>query len=225
MTDTKFPDPLVPAEVDLKDFDFIPFEFRRLFASETWILATHEEKCAAFCLWCESWHQAPAGSLPDNDRVLAHLSQSGLRWPKLRAHALRGWQKCSDGLLYHPVVAEKVLEAWAKHRKASSKGKAGASKRWGTGSPSAIRSDSTGIGNNGAGIASATKNHAMEVEVNRKEGGNRDSPTRSIERQNLLKHPPQTEATPESIAREKRVAALLLQGKIDEAKKLKAELA
>lgn len=125
--------PLVPVEVDLRDFAFMPLEIRRLLSSETWILGTHEEKCAALCLWGESWFQVPAASLPDNDRILAHLSQAGNRWQKVKGHAMRGWILCEDGRWYHPVVAEKALEAWAKHRKASSRGKAGAAKRWGTG--------------------------------------------------------------------------------------------
>jgi hypothetical protein len=106
------PIPLVPPECDLRNFGFIPLEFRRLFTSETWLLGKPEEKLAALALWCESWHQVPAASLPDNDRVLAHLSQAGTRWPKMRDHALRGWVRCSDGRLYHPVVAEKAIEAW-----------------------------------------------------------------------------------------------------------------
>ena len=54
----------------------------------------------------------PTASLPDNDRILSALSEAGAKWPKVRAHALRGWVKCSDGRLYHPVVAEKASEAW-----------------------------------------------------------------------------------------------------------------
>lgn len=153
------PEPLVPGEVDLRDFGYMPLEFRRLFASDTWILGNYEERCAAFCLWCESWHGAPAGSLPDNDRILAHLSQAGARWKRLREHALRGWVKCSDGRLYHPVVAEKALEAWGKHKKASSKGKAGAEKRWGT---------RKGAGN-GTGIKQLMPADSNRSEVNRKE--------------------------------------------------------
>jgi Protein of unknown function (DUF1376) len=108
------PAPLVPAGVDLRDFPFIPLQFRRLFSSETWILGSAEEKLAALCLWCESWHQVPAASLPDDQRMLAHLSQTGPRWSKVRGHALRGWIEASDGRLYHPVVAEKALDAWSK---------------------------------------------------------------------------------------------------------------
>lgn len=134
--------PLVPSDVDLRDFAFMPLEIRRLFSSETWVLGSYEEKCASLCLWGESWFQVPAASLPNNDRMLSHLSQTGSRWSRVKEHAMRGWVLCSDGRWYHPVVAEKALEAWAKHKKASSKGKAGAAKRWGTGNST---TNSTGI--------------------------------------------------------------------------------
>ncbi|QHJ01642.1 hypothetical protein GT347_20180 [Xylophilus rhododendri] len=35
-------------------------------------------------------------------------------WKDVRSGALRGWVLCSDGRLYHPVVSEKALIAWAK---------------------------------------------------------------------------------------------------------------
>lgn len=147
--------PLVPAEVDLREFMFMPVDTQRLLKSDTWVLGTHEERCAAFTLWLESWHQVPAGSLPDNDRMLAHLSQAGARWQRVKDHAMRGWVRCADGRLYHPVVAEKALEAWAKHKRASSKGKAGAAKRWGTGNSTGtlqlMPTDSNGQGH-GTGI-------------------------------------------------------------------------
>jgi hypothetical protein len=101
----------VPAEVDLRDFAFMPLDVRRLLTSETWMLGNGDERAAAMCLWLESWHQVPAGSLPDNPRILAHLSQTP-RWEKVKAHAMRGWVKCADQRVYHPVVAEKALEAW-----------------------------------------------------------------------------------------------------------------
>ena len=66
-------------------------------------------------LWCASWHQLPAASLPDDDRVLANLAGYGRvvkEWQRVREGALRGWVKCDDGRLYHPVVAEKARESW-----------------------------------------------------------------------------------------------------------------
>lgn len=108
------PDPLIASDVDLRDFAYMPIDIRRLLTSETWLTSSGDEKAAAMTLWLESWHQVPAGSLPDNDRMLAVLSQAGGRWRKVKEAALRGWVKCSDGRLYHPVVCEKANDAWAK---------------------------------------------------------------------------------------------------------------
>jgi hypothetical protein len=70
---------------------------------------------AAVISWCVAWHQQPAASLPDDDVALCRLLGYGrdLRgWQRLRkAGALQGYVKCSDGRLYHPVVAEKATEA------------------------------------------------------------------------------------------------------------------
>ena len=111
MTET-LPAPLVEAEIDLRNFTYMPVEVRRLLTSETWLTLTGDEARTAMTLWLESWHQVPAGSLPDNDRMLSILSQAGPAWPQVREGALRNWVKCSDGRLYHPVVCEKAREAW-----------------------------------------------------------------------------------------------------------------
>lgn len=121
--------PLVPANCNLGDFPFMPLDVRRLLSSETWILGTGEERAAAMCLWLESWHQVPAASLPDNDRMLSHLAKCS-KWGKVREHALRGWVRCSDGRLYHAVVAEKALEAWIEKLLNRYSGAAGNAKRW-----------------------------------------------------------------------------------------------
>ncbi len=112
MTDAKLPDPLVPAEVDLRDFGFMPLDALRLRDSDLAIEASAEVFRASVLLWCASWHQVPAGSLPLKDKTLADYSRAGARWPRIRAEVLSKWQECSDGRLYHPVVAEKALAAW-----------------------------------------------------------------------------------------------------------------
>lgn len=123
------PPPLVPSEVDLRDFQGMWLDTDRLLRSDTWVLGTGDEKAAAMTLWLESWHQVPAASLPSNDRILAKLSQAE-RWQKSKAHALRGWIPCSDGRIYHPVVAEKALEAWIEKLAAAINGAEGNAKRW-----------------------------------------------------------------------------------------------
>lgn len=113
MTDQKAP--LTSADCDLRDFPFMPLDVVRLRDSDLAATETAEGFRAAVMLWCASWHQLPAASLPDDDRVLANLAGYGRvvkEWQKEREGALRGWIKCSDGRLYHPVVAEKAVEAW-----------------------------------------------------------------------------------------------------------------
>lgn len=105
-------EPMTPAECDLRDYVWMPMDCNRLLTSETWLLGTAEQKVAALTLWMKSWHQVPSGSLPNNDRMLASLSEAGGRWAKVKKHALRGWVLCSDGRLYHPVVSEKARESW-----------------------------------------------------------------------------------------------------------------
>lgn len=116
MTDA-IPAPLVSADVDLTGFGWMRFHGDRLFASDTWILASPEGKVAALRLWWNAFaHQKPAASLPDNDRVLAHLAGYGEAvdaFLAIKDEALRGWVRCaSDGRLYHPFVAQLALEAW-----------------------------------------------------------------------------------------------------------------
>lgn len=106
------PDPLTPADCDLRGMPFMPVDIVRLFDSDLFALSTGDEFKVAFTLWGKAFLQVPAGSVPDDDRILAHLSGAGSRWSKLRDMALRGWIKCSDGRLYHPVVSEKARDAW-----------------------------------------------------------------------------------------------------------------
>lgn len=135
------PDPLVAADVDLTDFGFMPLDVRRLRDSKIAANASGDEFRAAVLLWCAAWHQKPAASLPDDDVELSQLAGYGRvvrEWRKVRDGALHGWVKCSDGRLYHPVIAEKANEAWGQRisyqgfvETQRHKGRLGAAKRWG----------------------------------------------------------------------------------------------
>ncbi len=106
--------PLTPIDCDLRNFPHMPLDVVRLRDSDLAALEGAEEFRAAVLLWCASWHQIPAASIPDDDRVLANLAGFGRvvkEWMKVREGALRGWVKCEDGRLYHPVIAEKALSA------------------------------------------------------------------------------------------------------------------
>lgn len=118
----EFPKPLVAAGTDLRDFQYMPLDVVRFRDSDFTALIDAESFRAGVMLWCAAWHQVPAASLPDDDRVLANLAGYGrvvTAWLAVKEGALHGWIKCSDGRLYHPVVAEKANESYEaklKHR-------------------------------------------------------------------------------------------------------------
>lgn len=105
-------EPLTPPDCDLRGLPFMPLDVIRVMDSDLFALSTGDEFKAAIALWCKCWLQVPAASLPNDDRVLAHLSGAGAKWRKVKDMALRGFTLCDDGRLYHPVVAEKALDAW-----------------------------------------------------------------------------------------------------------------
>lgn len=133
MTDISLPAPFVPASVDLHDFPYLPIDIGRLFGSEFHARSNDAEWRAGVTLWLKSFHEMPAGSLPDDDVVLARLAEFGrdvAAWQDVRNGALRNWVKCSDGRLYHPTVAVKALEAWISKVWQRRAGTAGNAKRW-----------------------------------------------------------------------------------------------
>lgn len=117
-------EPLTPIDLDLRDFGFMPLEVVRLRDSDLAALATGDEFRAAVLLWCAAWHQVPAASLPSDDRLLAKLAGFGRDlkgWSGVKREALRGFIECSDGRLYHPVIADIAIESGSKKKKQSSK--------------------------------------------------------------------------------------------------------
>jgi hypothetical protein len=105
---------MTPAGCNLQDFPHTPILRSRLFGSSFHARTTDSEWRAGVTLWLKAWEQVPAGSLPDDDIELcrlAELARDIKTWKKLKAGAMRGWVLCSDGRLYHPVVAEVVRNA------------------------------------------------------------------------------------------------------------------
>ena len=105
------PAPLVPSDTDMSGLPAFMLDVERLFASELWALSTGEEFKAAVALWGRAWQQVPAGSLPNDDRLLAAFSAAGPRWKRVREVALRGFILCADGRLYHRTLCADVMRA------------------------------------------------------------------------------------------------------------------
>ena len=114
---TQKKEPPVPHDLDLRDFPSMLLDVVRLRDSDLAVIGSAEEFRAAVLLWCSAWHQVPASSLPNDDRILASLAGFGrdvASWMKVRDGAMRGFVECSDGRFYHLVIAEKALEALEK---------------------------------------------------------------------------------------------------------------
>ena len=128
-------EPLTPPDCDLRDFQFMPIDIVRLFGSRFHAVATDAEWRAGVTLWLKSFHQVPAGSLPDDDVEICRLAELGRdikAWRKLKEGAMHGWVRCSDGRLYHPTVCEKANEAWQRKLVQRERSRKGNEKRWGT---------------------------------------------------------------------------------------------
>ena len=113
------PEPLVPAEIDLRGDGGFILDLGRIAASEFVARSSGDAFKAAFRLWCLAWQQVPASSLPDDDRVLAAWSGTGAAWPEVKAMVLSGFVLCRDGRLYHRTLSELALEAWQAKQKAA----------------------------------------------------------------------------------------------------------
>jgi hypothetical protein len=110
------PEPMTPEGANMRGMPWMPLDIDRLRRSKTWLLNRRRPEIAFYQinLWMKSWHEVPAASFEDDDDVLADAAMcSPEAWPEVREAVLRGWVLCSDGRLYHPVVAEKVREAIA----------------------------------------------------------------------------------------------------------------
>lgn len=115
---SRAPAPMVPAEVDLRAFHWMPLHHRRLRRSAFWLRASDQVKAISVELWCEAYEQVPAGSLPDDDVALCGAAGFSRReieaWLAVKAEVMSAWRLCSDGRWYHPFLCTVVMERWAE---------------------------------------------------------------------------------------------------------------
>lgn len=132
MTIDTRPSPLAPADLDLRSFPSMLLDVQRLRDSD---LAAGDPAHLGLAViaWAVSWHQLPAGSLPNDDAVLARLMGFGRDvkgWRKVRERALHAYVLCSDDRLYHPVVVEKAVECHENNKARSRKASIASQTRW-----------------------------------------------------------------------------------------------
>lgn len=113
--------PPYPATTKAGGFKF-ELDCERIAQSDTWALASTRQRPLLLMLWFIAWQQTPCGSLPADDVLIAaRLGLDADAFQSDKAILLRGWAEASDGRLYHPVLAELVLEMMGR--------KAGSAKR------------------------------------------------------------------------------------------------
>lgn len=120
MSDDDLPQPLTPADCDLRGLEWMPLYGHRLFASDFDAHAGDAAFRAGLNLWWAAWNQVPAASLPDDDVAqcrLAGLGRDLKGWRAVREQALRGFVRCADGRLYHRALAPVALDSWEHRRK------------------------------------------------------------------------------------------------------------
>src|SRR5574343_966921 len=104
---TALPEPLMPAEAELRSFDFFPLYHKRLRRSSWWLRSSHVVRSITIDLWCEAYEQQPVASLPGDDWELAGIAGFGRNgmddWMAIRDAVMEPWVLCSDGRYYHPV--------------------------------------------------------------------------------------------------------------------------
>jgi hypothetical protein len=128
------PAPLTPADCDLSDFAGFMLEVGRLRQSKQWLIAKRKPEIGFYAmnLWMASWHKLPAASIEDDDDVLCDAAMCDTKkWARAKADVMRGWIKCADGRLYHPIVATKALEAWLDKLSTRKSSDAGNCKKYG----------------------------------------------------------------------------------------------
>lgn len=111
------PDPPYPPDTRVKGWRF-QLDHERIQQSDTWALSPADMRPWLLMLWHIGWQQTPAGSFPNEDRVIA--AKIGMDVRIFTAHRdilMRGWRLHSDGRLYHQAIVEQVQQYQEFNRK------------------------------------------------------------------------------------------------------------
>jgi hypothetical protein len=110
------PDPPYPADTRSGAWQF-DLDMPRIEQSDTWVLAPRDVRPWLLLLWARAWQQAPVGSMPADDALIAaRLDMDARTFTANREFLLRGWRLYSDGRLYHPVIVDLAQRMLAQRR-------------------------------------------------------------------------------------------------------------
>lgn len=106
-------------DIDVRCLPYMPLQIEQLRKSKTWLRCRRQPELGFYLmnLWMRAWHEVPAGSIEDDDDILADAAMcSPEAWERLRPILLHGWEAL-DGRLYHKTVTELATEGFGKLRK------------------------------------------------------------------------------------------------------------
>ena len=98
---------------------YMPLQIDRLRRSKAWLRCKRNPEIAFYMvnLWMRSWHEIPAGSIEDDDDVLADAARcSPEKWDELKDDILQGWER-RNGRVWHSTVTEIATESETKLRR------------------------------------------------------------------------------------------------------------
>ena len=109
--------PPYPTDTQAKGWRF-ELDLERIRQSDTWALASAEQRPWLLMLWATAWEQSPCGSLPNDDVLIAaRIGMKPAAFKKVRDVLLRGWWLADDGRLYHKTVTGLVMAMIEKKEK------------------------------------------------------------------------------------------------------------
>jgi hypothetical protein len=109
--------PPYPADLEAKGWS-LDLDYERIEQSDTWAIASAEQRPWLLMLWLVSWRQVPAASLPNSPRLIAaRLGMPEAKFTEWSEVLLSGWELCSDGRFYHRTLTEHVLRMAGKRIK------------------------------------------------------------------------------------------------------------
>jgi hypothetical protein len=110
-------EPPYPADLEAKGWN-LDLDYERIEQSDTWAIASPEQRPWLLMLWMIAWRQSPVATLPDNDRLIA--ARIGLpieKFVEWREVLLSGWELATDGRLYHRTLTQHALRMAEKRSK------------------------------------------------------------------------------------------------------------
>ncbi|MGB3536819.1 MAG: DUF1376 domain-containing protein [Mesorhizobium sp.] len=105
--------------IDVRCLPYMPLEIERLRKSKAWLRCKRRPELAFYLvnLWMRAWHEVPAGTIENDDDVLADAAMcSPEQWDQVKDDVLAGWKSKGDRL-FHSTVTDIATVAASKLRK------------------------------------------------------------------------------------------------------------